>query len=66
MPRLPDPDEAAAIGAAVQRFLADTAAPAAEEGEAVGAWQRTALLEGVAAKARIDDLEGKGGAKWLS
>jgi hypothetical protein len=66
MARLPDPDEAAAIAAAVQRFEADTAVPAAGEAKAVGAWQRAALVEGVAGKATIDDLEGKGGAKWLS
>lgn len=65
MARLPDPDEAAAIVAAVERFRADTATEA-ERAEPVGAWQRAALLEGVAGKATIDDLEGKGGAKWLS
>ena len=33
---------------------------------AVNPWQRAALLEGVNAKATIQDLEGKGGDKWLS
>ncbi len=51
-------DEAAAIAAAVERFLAETApaAPAAED--AVSPWQRAALLEGVSAKRTIEDLEG--------
>ena len=65
MARLPDPDEAAAIAAAVERFRADTAR-AAEEAEPVGAWLRAALLEGVAGRATIEVLNGKGGAKWLS
>jgi hypothetical protein len=62
--RLPDRDEAAAISAALQRFLAETA-PAAEEAEAVPAWQRAALLEGASARAAAV-LHGKGGEKWLS
>ena len=45
-----DPPEAAAVIAAVEQFLADTApAPRAEE-EVVNPWQRAALLEGVRAK----------------
>jgi hypothetical protein len=45
-----EPAEAAAVIAAVEQFLADTApAPRAEE-EAVNPWQRAALLEGVRAK----------------
>lgn len=66
MARLPDPDEAVAIAAAVERFRADTSPSGAEEGERVGAWHRAALLESVAGKATIDVLKGKGGAKWLS
>ena len=66
MAQLPDPDEAAAIAAAVERFVAETTASAAEGAEPVGAWRRAALLEGVAGKARIAVQEGKGGAKWLS
>ena len=50
MARLPDPDEAAAISAALQRFLAETAPAAAEEGQALPAWQRAALEEGVTAR----------------
>jgi hypothetical protein len=65
MTRFPDPDEAAAIAAAIERFRAETA-PAGEEGrEATGPWQRAALVEGVGAKrAVLTDPEG--GLKWLS
>jgi hypothetical protein len=63
----PNEDEAAAIAAAIQRFVAETSAPGgAGQGDAVGPWQRAALIEGVGAKASIVDLEGEGGAKWLS
>jgi len=64
MVALPNEDEAAAIAAALERFLAETAAPAAAEGEAVSPWQRAALLEGVGAKGGLADLEG--GERWLS
>jgi len=61
----PNADEAAAIAAAVERFLAETAAPGGEGAEAVGPWQRAALVEGVGAKGTVQQhLEG--GAKWLS
>jgi hypothetical protein len=40
------PEEAAAIAAALERFLADTA-PAPEPVSQVGGWLRTALAEGV-------------------
>jgi hypothetical protein len=63
--RLPDPDEAAAISAALQRFLAETTS-APEEAEALPTWQRAALLEGVSARAAVGVLHGKGGEKWLS
>ncbi len=44
-----EPAEAAAVIAAVEQFLADTAAaPRAEEEQ--NPWQRAALLEGVRAK----------------
>jgi hypothetical protein len=62
----PSEDEAAAIAAAIQRFVAETAAPVDVGRDATGPWQRAALIEGVGAKASIVDLEGKGGAKWLS
>jgi len=63
MHRSPDPDEAAAIAAAVERFRAETAPVPAEAGEAVGRWQRAALAEGVGAKAVVQKhLEG--GDRW--
>ena len=43
------PREAAAVVAAVERFLADTASPATAP-DGVSPWQRAALLEGVGAK----------------
>jgi hypothetical protein len=60
-------DEAAAIAAAVARFEAEfagasTAAPA----DAIGPWQRAALLEGVGAKQDIQDPQARGGARWQS
>jgi hypothetical protein len=53
------PEEAAAIAAAVERFLAETApaAPAVEDGPSP--WQRAALIEGVRARrTTIEHLEG--------
>ena len=44
-----EPREAAAVVAAVEQFLTDTA-PAAEPAAAVNPWQRAALLEGVRSK----------------
>jgi hypothetical protein len=41
------PEEAAAVMAAVEQFLRDTAPPPAPEPERPSAWARTALLEGV-------------------
>lgn len=57
-------DEAAAIAAAIGRFEAETAPVASTEG-AIGPWQRAALIEGVGAKASIQNLD-EGGSKWLS
>ena len=63
MARTPSEDEAAAITAAIERFRAETApAPAAEE-DAIGPWQRAALLE-VSAKGTVQ--ESQGGERWLS
>ena len=60
----PNEDEAAAIAAAIQRFQAETA-PASEAGsDAVGPWQRAALIEGVSAKGTV--VESQGGERWLS
>jgi hypothetical protein len=64
MDRSPSEDEAAAIAAAVERFLAETAPASSEQGQRVGPWQRAALLEGVGAKETVEDSEG--GARWLS
>jgi len=44
-----EPREAAAVIAAVEQFLADTA-PATEPAPATNPWQRAALVEGVSAK----------------
>jgi hypothetical protein len=66
MNRSPNPEEAAAIAAAVARFQADTAPAEAPEEEATSAWQRAALAEGVGAKGILQGhLEG-GGERWLS
>jgi hypothetical protein len=41
------PEEAAAVIAAVERFMRDTAPPPAPPEERASAWVRAALLEGV-------------------
>ena len=41
------PEEAAAVIAAIERFIRDTAPPVASEPSGPGPWVRTALLEGV-------------------
>jgi hypothetical protein len=64
MARSPSEDEAAAIAAAVERFRAETAPASGTEAEAIGPWQRAALLEGIGAKGKVGDSEG--GEKWLS
>jgi hypothetical protein len=67
MPAAPNEDEAAAIAAAIQRFQAETAAPVGDGQPArLGPWQRAALIEGVGKRVTIEDLEGEGGARWLS
>lgn len=64
MAQAPSEDEAAAIAAAIERFRAETApAPALEE-DAIGPWQRAALLEGVSAKGTVE--ESQGGERWPS
>jgi hypothetical protein len=65
MPASPNADEAAAIAATIQRFVAETAVGGGERGEAVSPWQRAALVEGVGAKAAVQEHL-RGGAKWLS
>ena len=52
------PQEAAAITAAIERFLAETAPAPAPPGPRLSGWQRAALLEGVGAA----DARGPG---WL-
>jgi hypothetical protein len=58
MERSASPAEAAAIAAAVQRFVAETSPLPSERAETVSPWTRAALLEGVGAKRTIQDLEG--------
>jgi hypothetical protein len=41
------PEEAAAVMAAIEQFLRDTAPPVADEPEPPSPWVRAALLEGV-------------------
>ena len=41
------PEEAAAVIAAIERFMRDTAPPVASEPEGPSPWVRAALLEGV-------------------
>jgi hypothetical protein len=60
----PSEDEAAAIAAAVERFVADVAPAAGEQRQAVSPWQRAALVEGVGAKGGVAEREG--GGRWLS
>ena len=64
MARSPSDDEAAAIAAAVERFVAETAPASGVREEAIGPWQRAALLEGVSAKGTV--TESRGGERWLS
>lgn len=65
MERSPNPDEAAAIAAAIGRFQAETAPAAQPQGDAVSPWQRAALSEGIGARATVQKhLEG--GSKWQS
>ncbi len=65
MERSPSADEAAAIAAAIERFRAEVDSVEATDGDAVGPWQRAALVEGVGAKGIVQEhLEG--GFEWLS
>jgi hypothetical protein len=63
MARTPSEDEAVAIAAAIERFRVETA-PAPGLEDAIGPWQRAALLEGVSAKGTVE--ESQGGERWLS
>jgi hypothetical protein len=64
MARTPSEDEAAAIAAAIERFRAEMASAPGTEKDAIGPWQRAALLEGVSAKGTVEKSEG--GERWLS
>ena len=64
MARSPSEDEAAAIAAAIERFRIETAPVPGTEAEAIGPWQRAALVEGISAKGTVEDTEG--GERWLS
>jgi hypothetical protein len=61
----PSPEEAVAIAAAIERFRAETAPAAAEGKGKTSPWQRAALIEGVNAKASVQNLRGEGGDRWL-
>ena len=65
MDQIPDRDEAAAIVAALERFMGETSQGPVEEAERIGPWQRAALAEGVRAKAFVLQDQ-QGGLKWLS
>jgi hypothetical protein len=58
MERSASPAEAAAIVAAVERFVAAQLALQEEPVATMNPWTRAALLEGVGAKRMIKDLEG--------
>lgn len=60
----PNEDEAAAIAAALERFLAETTVAASAEATSTSPWQGAALIEGVTAKGGLGELEG--GERWLS
>lgn len=64
MARTPSEDEAVAIATAIERFRADSAPAPGTEEDAIGPWQRAALLEGVSAKVTV--LDSQGGERWLS
>lgn len=55
------PEEAAAIVAALERFMRDTAPPLARQIVPPDPWQRTALLEGVGGE-QLDEVSPWGGA----
>jgi hypothetical protein len=63
MARIPTPEEAAAIAAAVERFRAEMA-PSRGEEAGMDPWHRAALIEGAGKTTTSDQLEG--GLKWLS
>jgi hypothetical protein len=48
------PHEAAAIAAALEQFLHDTAPPPSSEKPIVSGWERAGILEGVGLEAPLD------------
>lgn len=54
------PDEAAAIAAAIEQFLRDTAPPPAAPQQTMNPWLRTALFEGVGLDASAPSPWGDG------
>jgi hypothetical protein len=56
----PSPQEAAAVTAAIEQFLAETAPAPAVERPSLNAWQRAALLEGVSAQEPVTSPWGEG------
>jgi hypothetical protein len=55
------PEEAAAIVAAIERFMRATAPPASQSRAAPDPWRTAAILEGVSRESRADALE-----PWLA
>jgi len=51
------PAEAAAIVAALERFMRDTAPPTVPASEGIDPWLRAAMLEGVAREGRGHELD---------
>jgi hypothetical protein len=64
MPLNPSEDEAAAIAAAIERFVAEVSPAAEEQRQTVPPWQWAALQEGVNARSTVAEREG--GDRWLS
>jgi hypothetical protein len=54
VPRPASPEETAAIAAALERFLHETAAYQARDKEAPDPWTRAAMLEGVSREDQAD------------
>jgi hypothetical protein len=63
MPTSADPRQAAAVIAAVEQFLADTA-PAPQPAQSVDPWQRAALVEGVSSKLAFGPISPDGRDTW--
>jgi hypothetical protein len=55
----PSDQEAAAIAAAIERFIAETAPPPADARDRQSPWQRAAIREGVTAAAALGSAWGE-------